>query len=109
MTFRIEGPLLGFRKGLKESFDPKYQQFKNRVLGEAMVAGWNGKAISLQHVPPHLSVEVFWNKGPRLDWSNLYKAIEDALFEQDRFVKPGRHSDVVWDHGKEYCIVTVEV
>ena len=68
----------------------------------------NGRATKER--PPRLSVQVFWKKEPRIDFKNVYGAVEDSLFyEQDRHVKPGSLSDVVWDCGREELRVIVEL
>lgn len=110
--FTVPGTLYGYRSSTVRSLhlkkNVKYSEFKNRVLALAMEAGWKCKAVALKDIPPYLSVHVRWRKDPRIDWKNVYGAIEDALFSEDRFVKPGRFSDVEWDCGVEEAIVVVE-
>lgn len=112
ITFTIPETLYGYRqttrKMLYSGTNIKYGEFKKDVLILAMAAGWKCKAIATKEAPPRLSVLVRWKKNPRIDWKNVYGGIEDALFEQDRHVKPGKMSDVEWDTGTEEAIVTVE-
>lgn len=112
IKFVVPALLYGYRSSTLRSLflkkNRKYAEFKEKVLKLAIEAGWKSKAVALKEHPPLLSVEVRWKKGPRIDWSNVYKAIEDALFSEDRFVKPGKHSGVEWDYGTEEAIVMVE-
>lgn len=109
VTFTVPGPLWGYRRPRdKDSNYKKYTEFKNFVLETAMRNNWAGRVDSLIDHPPRLSVHVKWKKNPRTDWSNIYKAVEDALFSQDRWVKPGNKSDYEWDCGKEEVIVIIE-
>ena len=86
----------------------KYTQYKNRVLLLAMEKGWHGRAVAVKDPEVYLSVFIKWKKAPRSDWSNIIKAVEDALFEQDRYVKPGRFG-MEWDTGVEEAMVSLVV
>jgi hypothetical protein len=86
----------------------KYSRFKNAVLLLAMEQGWKGRTAALMDCPVRLSVVVRWAKKPHSDWSNIFKSIEDAIFSQDRYVKPGPWSDVDWNAGKEEALVRIE-
>ncbi len=119
VTFTIEGPLQGYRQTTKKSIlHPKerdrskaYGAWKEKVLILAIAAGARLKGMATMEDPPRLSVHVFWKGAPRIDWKNLYGAVEDALWyapQGDRYVKPGKFSDVTWDSGKEEALVTVE-
>ena len=110
IRFTIEGPLVGYRRPQDKPIKDykKYVQFKNRVLMEAMDMGWRGRVASIIERPPRLSVLVRWVNNPRSDWSNIYKAIEDALFSQDRYVKPGGLQGKEWGCGVEEAIVVIE-
>jgi hypothetical protein len=109
ISFKVPGKLLGYRRpGDKNADYKKYSEFKNLVLALAMERGWEGRAKALMECPIRLSVHVRWNKKPHSDWSNIFKSIEDALFSQDRYVKPGKRSDVEWNFGAEEAIVTIE-
>jgi len=106
--FTVEGPLVGYqRPGDKGHRYKRYTQYKNRVLLAAMEKGWRGRAVSLKENPPTLSIFVQWIRNPRIDFSNVLKGIEDSLFSQDRFVKPGKFA-LAWDVGIEAVSVTVE-
>lgn len=116
--FIVPGPVLGYRQTTKKSmFHPKerersraYGQFKERVLLLSVAAGMPNIGRAEKVRPPRLSVAVFWKKEPRIDFKNVYGAVEDALFyEWDRHVKPGHYSDVEWDSGKEELHVIVEL
>lgn len=120
VTFTIDGPLMGYRQTTSKSiFHPKerarsqaYGQWKERIRLTAFAAGLPDLGMALRTSPPRLSVHVFWVKGVLIDFKNLYGACEDALWYQpqgDRYVKPGKYSDVTWDSGVEKAIVTVEL
>lgn len=118
VEFTVEAPLLGYRQTTaKTMFHPKerkrsqaYGRFKERVLLVSMEAGLPNMALAKKERPPRLSVKAYWKGEPKLDWKNLYGALEDAIwYEGDRYVVPGRHSDVVWDSGVEKAVVTVEL
>lgn len=121
ICFTIDGPLFGYRASTSHKkdkqgrstkkggcFDPDYLAYKDRVLKLACVAGWKGRAISEKAWPARLCVIVSWAKEPRIDWSNCYKGIEDAIFLQDRFVLPHWLSDMKWDTGVEKIDVIVQ-
>lgn len=125
ITFKIDEPLYGYRsqtrKGLykkhmekrgiklrRPDTGAKYERYKKEVLYMAMAAGFKGRVTALYEHPIYLSVIVRWKKGPRIDWKNMYGGIEDALFEEDRFVKPGKHQDVVFFAGVEEAEVILE-
>lgn len=112
IKFTVPAPLLGYRSSTRRSLyskrNRKYAEFKRKVLALAMEAGWKCQTEAIKDVPPYLSVSVRWKKNPRVDWKNLYGAIEDALFYEDQFVKPGKHSDVEWDTKVEEALVIVE-
>lgn len=116
--FLVPGPVLGYRQTtMKSIWHPKerekskrYGGFKTRVLILSMQAGMPNNGRATKERPPRLSVQVFWKKEPRIDFKNVYGAVEDSLFyEQDRHVKPGSLSDVVWDCGREELRVIVEL
>jgi phosphoglycolate phosphatase-like HAD superfamily hydrolase len=109
IIFQVDGPLLGYRASIRRAFDPKYKAFKHRVLLVAQTQGWQGRAISVPAWPVHLSVDVSWKNNPRIDWKNVYGAIEDALFEQDRYVIPGKRNDATWNTKEaEHAIVQID-
>lgn len=121
IEFTLDGPLYAFRSsptGYKRksdgkrkggAFDPDYKNFQRDVLFEAMKRGWKGKVVSLPLWIVRLSVVAHWCAEARLDWSNLYKGVEDALFTQDRFVRPGNKSDFVQFDGPERADIIIEV
>jgi hypothetical protein len=87
-----------------------YAGFKERVLILSIAAGVPNNGRATKEHPPKLSVKVFWKKEPRVDFKNVYGAVEDSIFYQwDRHVKPGKESDVTWDHGKEELHIVVEL
>lgn len=126
--FQVDGRLWGYKQvtrnmiGVTRARNPKTKElralkraidqrvaFKRKVLAAAMEEGWKGDfdgkgfrpcAVALKTHPVRLSVKVYWPKGPRIDWKNCYGLIEDSLFGEDRFVKPGKRSDVIWDTGE---------
>lgn len=108
---------MGYRQTTaKTMFHPKararskaYGAFKNRVLLLSLEAGAPNMGRATKERAPRLSVEVFWKKEPRIDFKNVYGALEDSVwYEDDRYVIPGKHSDVHWDTGKEEARVIVE-
>lgn len=116
--FVVPGPLLGYRQTTKKTIwhpkererSKKYGAFKEKVLIISIEAGMPNIGRAEKERPPRLSVQVFWKKEPRTDFTNILKAVEDALFYQwDRHVKPGAYSDVTWDSGKEEARVIVEL
>jgi hypothetical protein len=86
IKFTVPGPLYAYRRIKDKGSYKKYGEYKNRVLGLAMEAGWKGRADSVPEFPVKLSINVSWKKNPRIDASNVLKGIEDALFEQDRWI-----------------------
>lgn len=118
IEFVVEGPLMGYKQTtLKSMYHSKnrershaYGQFKNRVLINSMQAGLPNMGLAKKEKPPKLSVMVFWKGDVRIDWKNIYGAIEDSVFyEDDSYVKPGKFSGVQWDSGEEKAVVTVEI
>ena len=118
VEFVVEGPILGYRQTTKKTmFHPKerarsqaYGEFKKRVLIMSIQAGLPNMGLAKREKMPRLSVAVHWAKHPKIDWKNVYGGIEDALwYEDDRYVKPGKFSDVFLDTGVEKAIVTVEI
>jgi hypothetical protein len=116
--FIVPGPILGYRQTTRKSIwhpkererSKKYGVFKEKVLLLSLEAGLPNMGTALKERAPRLSVIVFWKKEPRIDFKNVYGALEDAVFyEWDRYVKPGRYSDVIWDSGKEEANVIVEL
>lgn len=118
IQFEIEAPILGYRQTTKKTmFHPKerarsiaYGQFKERVLITSIQAGLPNMGLATKEKAPRLSVVLYWEKNPKLDWKNAYGAVEDSIFyDGDRYVKPGKFSDVIWDSGVEKAVVTVEM
>jgi hypothetical protein len=120
ITFTIDGPLMGYRQTTKKSiFHPKerarsqaYGAWKEKVRLLAYAAGLPDLGMALREKPPRLSTHVFWKKGVLRDWKNVHGAVEDSLWylpQGDKYVKPGKYSDVTWDSGVEKAIVTVEL
>lgn len=107
--FAIEGPLLGYRASMRRAFDPKYKAFKERVGWLAIQAGIPTN-LDPKEVRVALSVFVYWKNKPRIDWSNVYKAVEDGLFTQDRYIQPGGFNGFNCKARPEECAeVVVEV
>ena len=109
--FTIEGPLKGYRASIKAAFDPKYRAFKDRVQALALEAGFNAGLFDPQKVEIYLSVWAFWMKRPRLDWKNLYGAVEDSVWKRDRWIRPGPLNGFSTNNGRpsECAEVLVEV
>lgn len=118
VEFVVEAPLMGYKQTTKKSMFHKdnrkrshdYGQFKNRVLINSMQAGLPNMGLAKKEKPPKLSVMVFWKGDVRIDWKNMYGAIEDAIwYDGDSYVMPGKFSGVQWDSGEEKAVVTVEM
>lgn len=121
ITFVIPGPLMGYSQTTKKSiFHPKerarskaYGQWKEKVRLLAFAAGLPDLGMAQKSNPPRLSVEIHWRAGTRtIDFKNAYGGVEDSLWYQpqgDRYVRPGKYSDVIWDAPVEQAIVTVEL
>lgn len=109
--FTVEGPLLGYRASIRRAFDPKYVQFKKKVAVLALEAGFDARKIDPMKQEVKLSVWAFWKNTPRIDWKNLYGAIEDSVFFQDRWVRPGSLNGFSTRNGRpaECAEVMIEV
>ncbi len=105
-AFKIEGPLLGYRASVRRAFDPKYKAFKRAIRAIANTAGVPDELRSSDHA--EVFVKVFWKRKARIDGSNVYKAVEDGLWAQDRGVVAG-HFVRFADSGEEYAEVEVTV
>lgn len=118
IEFVVPGPLMGYKQTTtKTMFHPKerarskaYGEFKKSVLLLSMEAGAPNMGMALKEMKPTLSVEVFWKGEPRIDWKNMYGAIEDGIwYEDDRYVAPGKESGVNCNTGKEEARVVIEI
>lgn len=104
--FKIEPPILGYRASFTRH-DRKYRAYKERVLLLALEAGYpnRGRADGLTRI----SVVAYWKGPPRIDWKNVYGAVEDAIwYEDDRQMRPGPYSDQVPYCGEEKVEVIIE-
>ena len=106
IKFTITRPLYAYRRVKDKGRYKPYQEYKNRVLGLAMEAGWRGRVDSVPEFPVKLSANVFWRKNPRMDASNFIKGVEDALFSQDRWILD-LHVVMFPNHGEESAVVEV--
>lgn len=113
-TFTIYGRVLGYRRPRdKPSKHIKYKDYiaykeMVRVLARQSGFTMSGDGPQRKGVRYTLSVKVYWG-GPAIsDWSNVYKAIEDALFKADRYVIPASSQGLEWDTGFDDR-VTVEI
>jgi hypothetical protein len=103
-SFEISGPLHGYRAGLNRVFDPKYKRFKEMIR---LVA--NTKGVPSEITPGTrvgIIVDIYWKKKARIDGSNIFKAVEDAIFSQDRGLGFGSWS-MTENAGGEFIEVTV--
>lgn len=108
IIFEVPGPLFGYRRVMDRGGYSTYAKFKKRVLLIAQAKGWPGLVKTSSEWPCHFSVHVAWRLKPRIDWPNVYKGIEDALFEQDRYVLPGDRNNVIWNTKEaEHAIVQI--
>lgn len=117
IQFTVDAPILGYRQTTKKSMFHKderersmaYGRFKERVLILSIAAGLPNMGLATKERAPKLSVMIYWEKHPKIDWKNVYGAIEDSLwYTDDRYVKPGKYSGVEWDSGVEKAVVRVE-
>jgi hypothetical protein len=107
VTFEIPAPLYGYRASLRRALEPAYIAFKDKVRLLANAA----------RVPPaipkggraELFVQIFWKREARIDGKNVYAAVEDGLFTQDRKVMDGRFRYQEHAASEEYVLVTVRV
>jgi hypothetical protein len=106
LIFRVDGPLLAYRRIRDKGGYRNYDRFKRRVLWVAMAAGFRRCSSSRERVFD-LGVEVYWKKAPRIDASNVLKGIEDALFDQDRYVLGVRVVMTMDTGSEEHAIVRV--
>lgn len=120
IKFIIEGPLMGYKQTTRKSmFHPNerdrslaYGAFKERVRLMAYQAGMQIIGTSTPEHPPRLSVHVFWTGATKIDWKNVYGSVEDAIWhlpQGDRYVRPGKYSDVTWGAPREEAVVTVQL
>lgn len=119
ISFTIDGPLMGYKQTTSKSiFHPKererskrYGAWKEKVRILAHAAGFASTGMSDIKNPPRLSVHVFWMGATKIDFKNVYGACEDAIWhlpQGDRYVRPGKYSDVTWNADREEAVVTVE-
>jgi hypothetical protein len=119
IQFTIDGPLMGYKQTTRDSmFHPKererskaYGAWKEKVRVLAFAAGIPITGMSDIDHAPRLSVHVYWKTVTKIDFKNVYGAVEDAIWhlpQGDRYVRPGKYSDVTWNSGCEEAIVTVE-
>lgn len=103
--FEIDSPLLGYRASV-EGHTPAYAAFKDKVRFLANVAR---VPLSIEEgVDVRILVMIYWKKAARIDGKNVYAAIEDGLFKQDRKVAAGLWSRLE-EQGREYATVHIEV
>lgn len=119
--FVVEPPILGFRSSASSrrdglgrrrggAFDPRYRGYKERVLAAAMQAGYRPKPIDGKRRKMQLGVHPVWEGAPKLDWKNVYGAVEDALVRRDRYVQPwGAYCGVQWRCGRTFLQVAIAV
>ena len=103
-TFKVLGPLLGSRASVRRAFDPKYKAFKTLVRYYADEAG-----VPSEPTPTtNIEVVIFWRRKSRIDGGNVIKAIEDAIFQNDRALAGSswwRHENT----GEEKAVVRVRM
>lgn len=106
--FEIPGKLLGYRASVRRCFDPKYAAYKQTVGLLALAAGI--PPLDPRQSEVYVSTFIHWKRNPRIDWDNVQKAVVDALFHQDRWIRPGRHSGFITNaDSEEYAVVRIEV
>lgn len=104
--FTIDSPLYGYRASVAAAHAPEYSAFKAKVR-------WLANSARVPHAifpgdDVRVRVVIFWNKAARIDGKNVYAAIEDGLFKQDRGMASG--SWVRFENiGREEARVLVEV
>lgn len=84
IRFIIDGPLHSYHQSNHQSNQEAYQDYKKRIRNLATEAGVPLKIPSTKYAD--VKVVFYWKGKPHVDLSNAWKAIEDALFRQDRNV-----------------------
>ena len=111
-SFVVDIPLKGYQRPRDHSgkgryqrkdgtFSPGYREYslwKADVFLLAMSAGYR-KLTPTHKRPARLGLFISWKGRPRIDWPNVYKAVEDSLFDQDRYVVPASTCGMKWDTG----------
>ena len=93
---------MGYQKSVAFSHSPAYRSFKLAMRSAANLAG----VPDLATLTTEIDVEIHWKKKARIDGSNVLKAIEDALFSQDRHLA-GSSWRRYQNEGEDYVIVSV--
>lgn len=101
--FAIPAPLFGYRASKARAHAPEYVAFKEKVRLLANAAG-----VPLDCREARIRVLIRWRMAARIDGKNVYAAIEDGLFLQDRGVAAGLWSRIE-NSGEERAEVEVEV
>ena len=102
--FNIEGlRLCGYRASLA-GHDTQYGRYKRYVRLRANLAGVPDTISPGDRYS--VSCDIYWRKAARLDWSIGVKAVEDALFKQDRGLVPGEYG---WHEASGVEMIVVQV
>lgn len=106
-TFKVDGPLWGYRQGRAEAFRPERRAFKNRVR---LIANLQGIPDVLPPRPVHarIIVEIYWKNRARIDGKNILGILEDSLWSQDRLIRFGSY-ETYENSGEEYVQVFVKI
>lgn len=101
-SFRVPA-VMGYQKSVAYSHSRAYKSFKFAVRALANSAG----VPDLCTTDTEIDVEIFWKKKAKIDGSNVLKAVEDALFAQDRHLARGSWMRFLEQGCEPYLIVSV--
>jgi hypothetical protein len=99
---------MGYRKDVAYSHSDEYKSYKALIRYAALGAGLARLPKTIDNVIPHLSVFINWRGKARLDWDNVVKAIQDALWRNDRDVDPGSFRVYRNTGSAEYAYVMID-
>ena len=102
VSFRVP-VVMGYQKSVAYSHSRAYKSFKLAVRALANTAG----VPELCTTDTELEVAIFWRKLAKIDGSNVMKAVEDALFTQDRHLARGLWTRHLNQGVDPYLIVSV--
>lgn len=101
--FLLPGPLMSYHSNVRGSSYSEYASYKESIR-------WLANTASIPTICPRgvrLQIYPHWKRAPRLDLSNVVKAIEDGLWRADHNISVlyARH---VPFFGKEFAKVVVK-
>lgn len=112
-TFRIDGPLAGFRtitRRMIHSKDPKIQRQVARIVNFKNLVRFQANLVGAPDVVDRelgLRVIIHWKDEEKIDGVNVLKLVEDGLWKKDRAMAAGTWRRLL-NQREECAIVTVE-